>query len=78
VEKRVRPTKNAPVSFFLREDAEWLAQPPGIPGLSHAGREVYDALVRNGARGGAFGKPPPETRRRTLGPGQLLRIRPFT
>ncbi len=49
VEKRVRPTRIAPISFFLREDAEWLAEPPGIPGLSHAGREVYDALSKNGA-----------------------------
>ena len=49
VDKRVRPTRIAPISFFLREDADWLAQPPGIPGLSHAGREVYDALAKNGA-----------------------------
>jgi len=48
-DKRVRPTRIAPISFFLREDAEWLAHAPGVPGLSHAGREVYDALLKNGA-----------------------------
>ncbi|HWE53300.1 MAG TPA: DEAD/DEAH box helicase [Bryobacteraceae bacterium] len=49
LEKRVRPTRIAPISFFVREDAEWLALPPGMPGLSHAGREVHEALTKNGA-----------------------------
>lgn len=51
--RRVRPTRIAPIAFFLREDADWLAAPDGIaPGpdsLSHPAREVYDALTAKGA-----------------------------
>src|SRR5665213_2397242 len=52
-ERHVRPTRIAPISFFAREDADWLIDPAfGLVetvGLSHAGREVYDALVARGA-----------------------------
>jgi ATP-dependent Lhr-like helicase len=49
--RRVRPTRIAPISFFLREDAEWLVEsaPTTPEGLSHAGREVFDALTKHGA-----------------------------
>jgi ATP-dependent Lhr-like helicase len=52
-ERHVRPTRLAPISFFLREDADWLIDPAfGLVesvGLSHAGREVFEALSRRGA-----------------------------
>jgi ATP-dependent Lhr-like helicase len=48
----VRPTRVAPLSLFLRNDHEWLAS-PGETGenatLSHAARDVVDALRRDGA-----------------------------
>ena len=51
-DRHVRPTRIAPISFFAREDADWLIDPAfGLVetvGLSHPAREVYDALV--GAR----------------------------
>jgi ATP-dependent Lhr-like helicase len=54
-DRHVRPTRIAPISFFLREDADWLIDPAfGLVesvGLSHAGRDVFDALT---ARGAAF------------------------
>ena len=47
-DRHVRPTRIAPISFFVREDADWLIDPAfGLVetvGLSHAGREVLDAL----------------------------------
>jgi ATP-dependent Lhr-like helicase len=48
----VRPTRVAPVSIFLREDAPWLIQkmqPEAANGLSHAAHEVIEALQRRGA-----------------------------
>ncbi len=48
-DKRVRPSRIAPISFFVREDGGWLAESAGMPGLSDTGRDVYDALVNNGA-----------------------------
>ncbi len=52
-ERHVRPTRIAPISFFAREDADWLIDPAfGLVetvGLSHAGREVYEALAARGA-----------------------------
>lgn len=51
-ERRVRPTRIAPISFFLREDAEWLVEGGGEAepaGLSHPGGEVLEALTKNGA-----------------------------
>jgi ATP-dependent Lhr-like helicase len=50
-ERRVRPTRIAPITFFLREDAEWLSPPAqtDIAGLSHPAREVFDALEHRGA-----------------------------
>jgi ATP-dependent Lhr-like helicase len=55
--RRVRPTRVAPVTIFLREDARWLLDPlhsrqePSLFGspLSHPAREVLDALTRLGA-----------------------------
>ena len=56
--RRVRPTRIAPVAFFLREDAEWLvagnmvaggASEPNLSHLSHAAKEVQEALVSRGA-----------------------------
>jgi ATP-dependent Lhr-like helicase len=52
-DRHVRPTRIAPISFFAREDADWLIDPAfGLVetvGLSHAGREVFDALSSRGA-----------------------------
>ncbi|MDQ6706995.1 MAG: DEAD/DEAH box helicase, partial [Acidobacteriota bacterium] len=52
--RRVRPSRIAPVSLFLREDADWLmqvcspmAEHPAT--LSHAAEEVLAALERKGA-----------------------------
>ncbi len=50
--RRVRPTRIAPITLFLREDAEWLmsaAGPADQSSLSHPAREVLLALERNGA-----------------------------
>jgi ATP-dependent Lhr-like helicase len=50
--RRVRPTRIAPVALFLREDAEWLI-PPDAPrdasGLSHPAQDVLAALQKSGA-----------------------------
>jgi ATP-dependent Lhr-like helicase len=53
----VRPTRVAPLTLFLREDAEWLLAGPGYPragpasdaSLSHPAREVLAELQRGGA-----------------------------
>ena len=50
--RRVRPTRIAPITLFRREDAAWLvppAAPPDTASLSHPAREVLQALERNGA-----------------------------
>ena len=56
--RRVRPTRVAPVTLFLREDLEWLMPPAGAAGdggeaagcvLSHPAEAVLDALRRRGA-----------------------------
>jgi ATP-dependent helicase Lhr and Lhr-like helicase len=49
--RRVRPTRIAPITFFLREDAGWLAVPveQAPEGLSHAARDVMAVLERQGA-----------------------------
>jgi len=49
---RVRPTRVAPIAIFLREDGGWLVPADGDDiqeSLSHAGREVLDALRQRGA-----------------------------
>jgi ATP-dependent Lhr-like helicase len=52
-ERHVRPTRIAPISFFAREDADWLIDPSfGLVetvGLSHTGRDVFEALSHRGA-----------------------------
>ena len=54
--KRVRPTRVAPVTVFLRADADWLLACAGrretgrdAAVLSHPAREVLDALTTRGA-----------------------------
>ncbi|MBV9403974.1 MAG: DEAD/DEAH box helicase [Acidobacteriaceae bacterium] len=50
--RRVRPTRIAPVTLFLREDANWLmdgAAPAEASGLSHPARDVLAALEQRGA-----------------------------
>ena len=54
--KRVRPTRVAPVTVFLRQDADWLLACAGrreagrdTVALSHPAREVLDALTTRGA-----------------------------
>jgi ATP-dependent Lhr-like helicase len=49
---RVRPTRVAPLTLFLREDAEWLLagpQPAPDASLSHPAREVLAELQSRGA-----------------------------
>jgi ATP-dependent Lhr-like helicase len=49
---RVRPTRVAPLTLFLREDAEWLLsgpQPAPDAALSHPAREVLAELQQRGA-----------------------------
>ncbi len=49
--RRVRPTRVAPLAIFLREDAERLLPPAPdqMPLLSHAARDVLEALQKRGA-----------------------------
>jgi ATP-dependent Lhr-like helicase len=49
--RRVRPTRAAPISLFLRQDADWLmtARAPGEIALSHPTREVLAVLEKRGA-----------------------------
>jgi ATP-dependent Lhr-like helicase len=49
--KRVRPTSVAPLTLFLREDADWLltSPPHDNPKLSHAAADVLAAIDRHGA-----------------------------
>jgi len=56
--RRVRPTRVAPVTLFLRDDASWLLAAPTAPRvdptlfgtpLSHPARETLDALTLAGA-----------------------------
>ena len=58
--RRVRPTRSAPISLFLREDAGWLLEAAGLreftdgqegqhQGLSGAARQVLESLTRRGA-----------------------------
>src|SRR5437016_6489655 len=48
--RRIRPTRVAPVAIFLREDAAWLLDsPPQRNGLSQSARDVADALDNRGA-----------------------------
>jgi ATP-dependent helicase Lhr and Lhr-like helicase len=50
--RRVRPTRIAPVTLFLREDADWImsgAGPADSSGLSHPARDLLVALERHGA-----------------------------
>ena len=50
--RRVRPTRVAPLAIFLREDAGWLLatpQPSARESLSHPAREVLAAIESHGA-----------------------------
>src|SRR5262245_21501951 len=48
--RRIRPTRVAPVAIFLREDASWLLESaPQSNGISQAGKDVLEALRRRGA-----------------------------
>ena len=53
--RRVRPTRVAPLTIFLREDARWLltgglhADPQAVDALSHPAREVWEALRERGS-----------------------------
>jgi len=49
--RKVRPSRIAPITFFLREDASWLMQDhaPNLEPLSEAARELHSILERHGA-----------------------------
>ncbi|MBV9081950.1 MAG: DEAD/DEAH box helicase, partial [Acidobacteriaceae bacterium] len=50
--RRVRPTRIAPITLFLREEADWLmpqSQSLDSSALSHAARDVLAALQQHGA-----------------------------
>ena len=52
-DRRIRPTRIAPVTFFLREDAGWLTTPQPVQSeltnLSHPARGVLNVLTDRGA-----------------------------
>ena len=54
-QRRVIPTSVAPITFFIREDADWMiprhpgAELAGNNGLSHGARKVLDFLRQRGA-----------------------------
>jgi ATP-dependent Lhr-like helicase len=53
--RRVIPTSVAPITFFVREEADWMtphnpiAEQPEARGLSHGARQVLDFLRQRGA-----------------------------
>src|SRR5207248_7452325 len=53
--RRVIPTSVAPITFFVREDADWMtshnpaADQPEARGLSHGAKQVLDFLRQRGA-----------------------------
>src|SRR2546428_11800510 len=52
--RRVAPSSVAPITFFVREDADWMMPRQGdssraTAGLSHAGRQVLEFLRQRGA-----------------------------
>jgi ATP-dependent Lhr-like helicase len=50
--RRVRPTRVAPISIFLRQDAEWLLDASALlseESLSHPAREILRQLIERGA-----------------------------
>ena len=53
--RRVIPTSVAPITFFVREDADWMiprqavSEQAGVRGLSEAARQVLDFLSHRGA-----------------------------
>lgn len=50
--KRIMPTSVAPITFFIREEADWMAAHPEMPlpdALSHAARAIYAYLEQKGA-----------------------------
>jgi len=51
--RRVIPTSVAPITFFMRENSEWMPhihhEENEIPGLGHAAQEIYGYLKKNGA-----------------------------
>jgi len=50
--RRVRPTRVAPLSLYLREDADWLMEEPrpeNLPALSYVARELTQVLESRGA-----------------------------
>jgi ATP-dependent helicase Lhr and Lhr-like helicase len=50
--RRVKPTRIAPIAIFMREDADWIISTDGVPdpsSLSHAAQDVLAALQKNGA-----------------------------
>jgi len=54
-QRRVIPTSVAPITFFIREDADWMmprhpgAEPGASSGLSHGAQTVLDFLRQRGA-----------------------------
>jgi ATP-dependent helicase Lhr and Lhr-like helicase len=53
--RRVIPTSVAPITFFVREDADWMvprqavSEQPGVRGFSEPARQVLDFLSHRGA-----------------------------
>src|SRR5207248_11084868 len=52
--RRVAPSSVAPITFFVRDDADWMMPRHGdssraAAGLSHAGRQVLEFLRQRGA-----------------------------
>ncbi|KTC84084.1 DEAD/DEAH box helicase [Legionella brunensis] len=51
--KRIIPTSVAPITFFIREDSDWMMRASHledeIPSLSHVAQNIYSYLKENGA-----------------------------
>jgi ATP-dependent Lhr-like helicase len=49
--KRIMPTSVAPITFFVREECDWLSHPPQeeCPGLTHVANDIFSYLKKYGA-----------------------------
>ncbi len=53
--KRVIPTSNAPITFFIREESDWMsrhnrfAEATALEKISHGGKKIYAYLQQRGA-----------------------------
>lgn len=49
-DKKIKPSSVAPITFFIREEADWVSvTPKPISNLSHIAQDVYEFLKQKGA-----------------------------